>query len=153
MTDYSFVAIIVQQPIGIFYSSVIPACIVRECCETNTRRITDPLLESREGIQRILNKTRINEIKSYISTADASFPNSIILNLKTDKIISLIEANNIESLTKDQAKTFLFNIKLESDTFSVIDGQHRLFSFDENSCKDFYLPITFFIDLSEEDKA
>lgn len=76
----------VNQPIGEFYVSTMPACRLMNLAEADIRRITDRNVEEYSGIQRGLSSKRRKEIQSYIETVDATFPNSIILNLPKEKL-------------------------------------------------------------------
>lgn len=90
------------------------------------------------GTQRELNKDRISEIKDYLESYDATFPNSIILNL--DKKFLINESD--DELT----------IKISENTFSIIDGQHRLSGFENNINTLFELNISIFIGLSPNEE-
>ena len=87
-------------------------------------------------MQRHLIADKVKSINNYITAYDATFPNSIILNLPEDKVISLTDSE-IE---------FVDGI----DTFEIIDGQHRLEGFKEYSNEDFEVIISIFINLSKE---
>lgn len=87
------------------------------------------------GTQRELNKSRIVEIKEYLESFDATFPNSVILNLNKKSLVS----NTDNEL----------NVIVSDDTFSIIDGQHRLAGFENEKDTKFELNISIFIGLSE----
>ncbi|WP_081060320.1 DGQHR domain-containing protein [Burkholderia territorii] len=149
MNNYSFVAFKCHQPIGEFFTSVIPASILRECAESSPREIHDPESERRTGIQRVINKARLVEIRNYLQTADASFPSSIILSLNTD-VEGVIGP---DEYGVEGGALYKITIPLKRGVFSIIDGQHRLYSFDDQISKNFDLPVTIFFNLPEEEKA
>lgn len=139
----------VTQPIGIFYVGVIPAATLRRNAQPETRKVVDPH-ERTTGIQRALSDERIKEIRQYLRTVDASFPNSIILSLDPNRLVE-----GPESITIEGRSIGLVRLVIEEspEAFSVIDGQHRLKGFDDETEKDFELIVAIFIGLDEEDKA
>ncbi|MBD1850968.1 DGQHR domain-containing protein [Cyanobacteria bacterium FACHB-502] len=136
----------VTQPIGEFYVTVIPSCKLMRLAEADIRRITNRAVEEYTGIQRGLSPTRRKEIKRYVETVDATFPNSIILNLPEEKLIEPIRK-------QEDSDTYSIVVRDDSKTFEIIDGQHRLSGFDEYNCQNFSLLATIFIDLVLEDQA
>ena len=129
----------VKQPIGQFYIGVAKAKDVLEVCEAQTRQIDyKDGLEKYIGIQRPLDQRRVAEIKEYVKTSDASFPNSIILALNPEKYF--IE-NDILYLLKD------------INSSNIIDGQHRLAGFFNNEISDFEIILTLYPELDYEEQA
>lgn len=127
----------INQNIGEFYVGVAKAKDVTKICSAEERRATWDDLEKYIGMQRPLSDRRVEEIKTYIKTKDATFPNSIILALKK------------ESFRLDG--DFLY-VKKQKKSTNIIDGQHRLAGFLQEG-EDFELIVTFFPDLSLEDQA
>lgn len=90
-----------------------------------------------EGIQRELNKSKVNNIVDYLSQPDATFPNSIILNL------------NVESnISPNKDGSFNLTFKESTKAFFILDGQHRLEGL-HKAGKVFDLPVSIFINLSK----
>ncbi|TOI03245.1 DGQHR domain-containing protein, partial [Vibrio parahaemolyticus] len=95
------------------------------------------------GIQRPLKKDRVKDINSYISTIDATFPNSIIL------------AINEEHITWESGELIVsYNKNDMGNIAKILDGQHRLAGFDEQNYtyldfegneKEFELLVTIFV--------
>lgn len=139
----------VTQPIGVFYVGVMSASVLRRNARPETRKVLDAD-ETTAGIQRAISDERVREIRQYLHTADASFPNSIILSLDPQRLIE--GPDRIEVQGKDVGLVRLV-ISQNQDTFSVIDGQHRLKGFDDESANEFQLIVAIFIGLDEEDKA
>lgn len=139
-----------SQPIGELYIGRVSAKALIDLAEADIRRITDREMEVMSGIQRGLSQSRVPQIRKYIETVDASFPNSIILNLDSKFITSqpkLLQNNcNDDSLN-------CFEITIDKNAFKIIDGQHRLSGFDGAKIDDFDLLVAFFIDLPIEDQA
>ncbi len=143
-------AIRLSQPIGELYIGRVPAKALIELAEADIRRITDREMEIMSGIQRNLSQSRVPQIRKYIETVDASFPNSIILNFDSKFLISrpepLPNACNDDSL-------YCFEVSIDKNAFKIIDGQHRLSGFDGAKVNNFDLLVAFFIDLPVEDQA
>lgn len=127
----------VKQPIGTFYIGSIEGDLLYRMAKADIREITKG--QSYEGIQRQLDRSRVSAIKSYLQTSFASFPNTIILNLNSE----FLYAQSSGTLT----------VKVFENTFSIIDGQHRLSGFEDQNIPDFELPVTIFIDLDISDQA
>lgn len=139
----------VTQPIGVFYVGVMAAETLRRNARPETRKVLDSE-ETIAGIQRAVSEERVKEIRQYLRTADASFPNSIILSLDP---AYLAEGPDSIQVTERDIGLVRLVVTQDIEAFSVIDGQHRLKGFDEETEKDFQLIVAIFIGLDEEDKA
>jgi len=128
----------VDQPIGTFYIGVAQATEVNEICSAKERRRFKDKLEEYIGIQRPLSQSRVKEIKSYVKTWDASFPNSIILSINRD--CYFFEDNYIY-------------IKKDKKSANIIDGQHRLAGFTDKFQDKFEIILSLFPDLEMEEQA
>lgn len=127
----------VKQPLGVFYVGVMPAKDLRRIAAADTRRQRD--IETFTGIQRELNEKRQKEIRQYVSSFDASFPNSFIIAVKNEDVL-------------EQTPTML-RIRDDEKVASIIDGQHRLSGFTDLNQDSFDLIVAVFIDLPIEDQA
>jgi DGQHR domain-containing protein len=127
----------VEQPIGTFYVGVVKASDVIEICSAHER--TKDVLESYIGMQRQLNEDRVKEIKTYVKTWDASFPNSVILAINPEHYFF-------------EGETTIY-IKRSTDSANIIDGQHRIAGFDKESGKNFDVILTLFPELELEEQA
>lgn len=144
-------AIQVQQPIGEFYVTTISAGLLKNLASADMRRITDRDVEDMTGIQRKLSGARRTEIGQYIETVDASFPNSIILSIRSSKIKAI--SNIAADPCGNGNKIFCIEIESTEDAFQIIDGQHRLAGFSVANIDRFDLIVAFFVDLPVEDQA
>lgn len=129
----------VSQRLGDFYVGVIQANDLRRIAQADTRRQAEREIETYTGIQRELSTRRQNEIKKYISSFDAAFPNAFIIAIKSDDIIT-------------EGSDFLI-IKSHDRVASLIDGQHRLAGFTDLNSDNFQLIVSIFVDLPIEDQA
>lgn len=150
-------AIVVKQPIGLFFVGMVEACRLRQLAWTDTRRISGvDELELYTGIQRIRSKERVADIKQYISTVDATFPNSIIVNIlpESDTLkITTSDGNESDIDALSAGDRVNLHVADKKDVFKIIDGQHRLAGFDNENCKEFHLIVTIFVGLPVEDQA
>lgn len=130
-------AIKVHQKIGeIYVSSIAPQSLL-QMSVVDRRRIeeNDEII----GIQRELREVKVKQIKKYLSTDKATFPNSIILNTESKYVLSKT-SNSIE-------------LEVNENTFSIIDGQHRIEGFRDNNIQNFELIISIYIDLESDEQA
>ena len=136
----------VTQPIGAFYVGVIDANDLEYISHVDTRALLKlEEYENRDvfaqymGIQRPLDPERVKEIKQYVNTIDSSFPNTIIVAIKSEDVVFKNEGH--------------LKVKRKPDVVTIIDGQHRLSGFIENNVENFQLIITIFLDLELEEQA
>ncbi|TMP07589.1 hypothetical protein CWC11_06025 [Pseudoalteromonas sp. S3178] len=131
-----FNAMLVQQPLADFLVFKAKAREILDICRPV--RLQDgkelasygdmEILVSKvtSGTQREKNKQQINQIKDYITSGDAAFPNTIILGANLD-------ANGYRIVNEDKNKWTLSDDKLYvpfgSFKASIIDGQHRILGF------------------------
>src|SRR5690606_3100428 len=91
------------------------------------------------GIQRDLKGEKVKQIKKYLSTNKATFPNSIILNTEEKYIINKSDTS--------------IELEINENTFSIIDGQHRVEGFRDNPIENFKLIISIFIALKSDEQS
>lgn len=127
----------IAQPIGELYIAKIDPQDLLSMSVVDRIRIEedDEIL----GIQRELKKDKVLQIKSYLSSADATFPNSIIVNTSSEFVVSR-EATKLELYINDSS-------------FTIIDGQHRIEGFRDNLVPGFELIVAIFIDLRIDQQA
>lgn len=126
----------IQQPIGTFYLTALPAETLLKVVDVRPRTIQG------EGIQREKSTDRVKAVSEFCSDPDAIFPTPIIISVD----------QNAKVVLNEDAKT----ISLSEDSLigEVIDGQHRLWGIDRSSfVKEFELPVVFMFDLTTEEKA
>ena len=157
-------AIAINQPIGTFYVCSIPYQVLEKVAFPDALTLTDsgahlPAYYQLTGAQRDFIEERRRKIGDYISTAEATFPNTIILaaNLTEDgKIIDddeLDDPSTRWTIEFDEScRIYWLNIPdPQMKMARIIDGQHRVrgFQFASNPKPDtFDLPCSVFLDLS-----
>ena len=124
----------VHQTIGDFFITSIDPQDLLEMSKVDRRRIENE--EEVIGIQRELKPEKVRQIKKYLSTKKATFPNSIILNAERKYVIN----------TSDDS----IELEINENTFTIIDGQHRLEGFRDNPITNFDLIISVFIELEKD---
>lgn len=136
-----------KQPIGTMYVGVIDSEDLEKITYADVRRLSTGS-ENREvedyiGIQRKLDPKRAkNEIGKYVNLVDATFPNSIILTIKSE------HAEYIED-------SEILRLEYKDDIAKVLDGQHRIAGIEYYKEKrgTFELIVTIYIDMELEDQA
>lgn len=126
-------ALRLEQPVGVFYATSIPAAYLLDLCFTDKIRAV-PSGDGYElkGSQRELVDRRLREIGRYINTREAAFPNSIILAANYSSDSGAIETDEalrwrIEAVSSDECVSLV--IPTDTRLAAIIDGQHRLFGF------------------------
>lgn len=136
----------IKQPLGNFYVFKISAFELLQIVESEPYYLS---LEGgkfrNEGIQRRFDEGRGREISKFLKSSESALPNSIIIagntrNLPEEEQWKIISNND---------ENYLEIPKLQVNG-TVIDGQHRLFSFkhlDVDEQKNYELLCTLYLDL------
>lgn len=145
----------VRQQIGTFYIGVASAEALLSICKFDFRRIHERGGRKEFlGIQRQLKDSRIKEISKYIRTSDAVFPTSVVLSVD-EKCVRINENNGISTLTLSafiDPEDPRLNIPFDS-LATIIDGQHRLKSFEGIKDLVFDLPVSIFVGIDDAIEA
>jgi DNA phosphorothioation-associated DGQHR protein 1 len=138
-------ALRVEQPIGVYYVSVLQARVLLQVAYSDVLSAT--LRDGEDcydldGTQRVINIKRLQLIAEYINRPDAAFPNSIILAANFRKEDGLIEDDELEieqghpeaqgrrwTVDERDDGTCMLHIPSKEKLAAIIDGQHRLFGF------------------------
>ncbi|MFM2196659.1 MAG: hypothetical protein RLZZ505_91 [Verrucomicrobiota bacterium] len=129
----------ITQPLGSFYVGSVPAKDLVLIAAADARRKVDREIETYTGIQRELSPQRQKQIKNYISTFDATFPNTFIISVKSEDV--RFHGSQLMEIRGEQAVA------------SIIDGQHRLSGFTALNWDNFDLIVSIFVDMPVEDQA
>lgn len=125
-----------SQPLSDYFVFSIKARDLLEICEPvrleDGKELEDygslevPFSKVSTGTQRKENSKQVAEIKEYITSGDAAFPNTIILGANlNDKGFLLSEEDKVR-WSVDNSN---LNIPAGSYKASIIDGQHRVLGF------------------------
>lgn len=122
-----------------FYVFVMNSNTLRKIAYVSRRDPTNP-----QGYQRYLIAKRLKDVGEYIKKPRATFPNSIILNLDSNKV-------RFEAAAEENRGTMV--IPREKGIAWIIDGQHRLYGFEHSEGKEFNLLVAAYLGLSIRDQA
>ena len=99
------------------------------------RLATTVELQAVQDAQRPINPKRLSEITDFVS-ADGTLSTSIVIGTKDDRIAvqpaNITGIPNLFKMSFPETDTEFANFK---DSFDIMDGQHRLFSFLNDYCK------------------
>jgi len=119
----------VSQSMGTFYIASISAKALVSIAYADARRIEARDVEKYVGIQRPLDPKRVNQIKQYLLSPDASFPTGIVLAV--DQKCTIFENGTLK--LKPYKSEFLDDPDDVSIPFKniakILDGQHRIAAF------------------------
>ena len=139
-----FPCIEVTQPIGTFYIASIPCKTLCEITYSDVRRIEgERKFESYLGIQRKLDPKRVQKIKDYVHTMDASFPSGIIVAVdgRCAKYDPQKHTMTLKAHSGDEDGESI-GIK---QIAKVLDGQHRIEGLRDFE-GEFQLNVSIFVD-------
>lgn len=141
----------ITQPVGTFYVVSMDFRDVLEIAKADVRTLdNDGSFDNYLGIQRKVSKKRQNEIASYCTTIDATFPTSVILSIQS------LDENGLDNgnIRFEDNKMF---IRKEENVASILDGQHRLeglkSAFYNLDGVQFELNVTIFVDADIDKQA
>ena len=141
----SFPCIKVAQPVGEFYVGVMKWRDLCDIARFDIRRIVrEREVEKYLGIERPLNKKRVEEIKRYVNTLDATFPTSIILAVEAvcariDEERGIMTLSNYVEVGEEEEPIYF------RDIARILDGQHRIAGLEGFEEENFDLTVTIFI--------
>jgi len=112
MIRLRYSASLVTQGKHRFYTLTVPSEVLARTCFVTTRE-EDPIA----GFQRVLDKSRAQQIADYIDSGLGTIPTSIVLSAQRDADLKMIGGGKTIEFS-DTNKAFL-----------VLDGQHRVYGF------------------------
>src|SRR5258705_13731486 len=95
-----------------FYTLTMPSDVLVRTCFVSTRE-EDP----KQGFQRLLDKSRAQEIADYIDNGLGTIPNSVVLSAQAEAQLRVV----------GRGKTIEF--RGDPKAFLILDGQHRVYGF------------------------
>lgn len=146
LKENEFLAIKVVQPFKEFYTVKLSADYLLERSFSKTAEFDG---ESVSGAQRKIRSNRLNDISDFIDSDEAGFPNSIIIAANYDENDLLVKEENKWRVEVIDETVGLFKLIIPSEdkVCSVVDGQHRLFSFKRAENKKMELNCSVYLDL------
>ncbi|MEZ8228119.1 DGQHR domain-containing protein [Vibrio splendidus] len=146
LKDNEFLAIKITQPFREFYSVKLKADFLLERSFSKT---ADFYGNGISGGQRAVRNTRLNDISEFIDSDEASFPNSIIVAVNYDYNDLLVEEDiswKVEAIN-EELDLYKITVPTNAKVCSIVDGQHRLFAFNQSKYKDMELNCSIYLDL------
>jgi DNA phosphorothioation-associated DGQHR protein 1 len=124
-------AIKVVQPLGVFYSVMVPADILGKItfvarAQYKTEGIFNKVLSPIKGTQRESSEKREKEIAAYIDSSESALPNAIIIGANIKLNGKLAEENDRWYVQESREGCYKLIVPKEQKLASIIDGQHRL---------------------------
>jgi len=151
----------VNQPIGKFYVASIKCRDLLEIARYDIRRIERDEandIDNYFGIQRKPAPGRLKEISEYVRFIDATFPNNIVIAVKSVENIDAEEP--VRNIKVESGK---ISIRRAENIAQIIDGQHRLLGlqkaidddpfFSQELKDNFELPVTIYVDMDIENQS
>ncbi|MDD3937979.1 DGQHR domain-containing protein [Rhodoferax sp.] len=152
-TEFSVKAIRLRQPMGEFFIASIPFRRLVEISYFDVRRmLKEREVEEYLGIQRPLNKKRVEELGQYVNTVDASFPTAVILAVE-ERCASFNKDTGELTFRNDLAPDGDAEPILYRQIAKVLDGQHRIAGLEHYSGENFDVNVSIFVDIELEDQA
>jgi len=136
-------AILVNQPFGEFYIVSIPASKLVKIVYSLPAKYGEISLD---GVQRGLNKKRVDNISRFCKTENALFPNSIILAANILEDGSYVDSDKEWVISSNNQLIVPFPEKIAS----IVDGQHRIEGLKkslEDGGEDFDVVCSIYMDL------
>jgi DNA phosphorothioation-associated DGQHR protein 1 len=164
----TFPAIRILQPLGEFYLTALPAEFLLRVCfsHRHTRYEADDMGRVQdEGHQRRLDSKRLSDISRYLQTQDAALPGTIILAANCtpggtildpgDDEENALKRWSVEPKDGDDREVVRLQIPTGKKLAAVVDGQHRLWGFEDlpDELKKISLPCAIFLDLPTPQQA
>lgn len=132
----------ITQPIGSFYIGVMSFGDLVRISYADVRRLERERrdVESYLGIERPLSAKRVEELKRYVNTLDATFPTGVILAISSEH-------------AEFDPRAGQMRITAGSEIAKIIDGQHRIAGLEGFDDDTFQMNVVIFIDMDIEDQA
>ena len=120
-------ALRIRQPIGDIFLASIDYQLLQKITYFDVRRVLRDQrdVEAYLGIQRPLNKSRIESLETYVNFVDATFPTAVILAIDESECVAYNEDTKLLSLSNTRRGNEKPDIAF-SNLCRVIDGQHRI---------------------------
>jgi len=135
LANRGYAARLITQGTHRFFTLTLPSDVLAGTCVVDTRE-ENPI----DGFQRVLDKSRAQEIADYIDTGFGTIPCSIVLSAQPKA--------QMEYHSENQTITF----KRIPGAFLILDGQHRVFGFHLAEAK-LRVPVVIYNNLKKSEEA
>lgn len=104
--------------------------------------------------QRLIKKNRLKEIHSFIDEDNGYFPNSIIINIVSDKNKNLIFERAANQATDSISRIGILHLPKKYRSAYIIDGQHRLYGYSNSRYKSTNsIPVVALVNLDRSEQV
>ncbi len=157
MTSKRLRVIKIKQPLGEFYIGAIRHSDLLDISTVEVRNFQHGNTDKLAGIQRQLSKSRLKELRQYVTLDYATFPTSVILAVSEHSaaLTPIAGCNGLFELVISDfpGDQDLPPIPLNESAF-ILDGQHRLAGLESLARnRDFELNVSIFVGADESDQA
>lgn len=83
--------------------------------------------------QRLIIPAKISSIRSHLKEKKRVFANNIVVTIPPDAKLALTDGSQVDKSKIDRPTPVLLEIPRKSNSVGIIDGQHRIFSYYEDS--------------------
>src|SRR5690606_25631866 len=104
--------------------------------------------------QRLIKKARLKEIHSFIDDDKGYFPNSIIINIVSDKNKKLVFDQSSNQVPNAISRTGVLHLPKKYRSAYIIDGQHRLYGYANSQYKSSNtIPVVALVNLERSEQV
>ena len=104
--------------------------------------------------QRLIKKTRLKEIHNFIDEDKGYFPNSIIINIVSDKNKKLVFDQSNNQVPDAISKIGVLHLPKKYRSAYIIDGQHRLYGYSSSQYKSSNtIPVVALVNLDRSEQV
>ncbi|UAY51282.1 DGQHR domain-containing protein [Ferruginibacter albus] len=104
--------------------------------------------------QRIIKKARLKEIHNFIDEEKGFFPNSIIVNILSDRNKNIKFERSSLQAPNSLSRIGILHLPKKYQSAYIIDGQHRLYGYSNSMYKSSNtIPVVAFVDLEKTEQV
>jgi DNA sulfur modification protein DndB len=104
--------------------------------------------------QRLIKKTRLKEIHKFIEEEGGYFPNSVIINIVSDKNKDLVFERSSNQVPDAISRIGILHLPKKYRAAYIIDGQHRLYGYSNSRYKDTNtIPVVALVNLQRSEQV
>ncbi|MXO58477.1 DGQHR domain-containing protein [Altererythrobacter salegens] len=145
-----------RQPLGDLYIGTLPSRVLWELAEYDMREIRncEDGIYLATGVQRELSEKRVQEIATYVTTIDATFPTAVVLAISAS-CVTLKECDDgcLKMILQSEQVSNPDGLFSYERVARVIDGQHRIEGLKRANVEDFDVNVAILVDADIEDQA
>lgn len=145
-----------RQPLGDLYIGTLTSRRLWELAEYDMREIRnrEDGIYLATGVQRELSEKRVQEIATYVTTIDATFPTAVVLAISAS-CVTLEESDDgcLKMILRSEQVPNPEGLFSYERVARVIDGQHRIEGLKRANVENFDVNVAILVDADIEDQA